>query len=74
MLDNVNSVVNTPSSDLPSMDLVEPGDPSNSYLYLKLTSSYIEVGGAGSDMPPSGPLSSANLEVISTWITEGAPE
>jgi hypothetical protein len=67
-------IVDQPSRQLTSMDLVEPGDTSHSYLYLKLTGAHTAAGGSGSTMPASGSLSSADRAIIRTWIEEGAPE
>ncbi|MEN0064390.1 MAG: MopE-related protein [Myxococcota bacterium] len=71
--DNVwASTVNQPSGQLSSMDLIEPGDPDNSYIWRKITGTQIAAGGAGSQMPTNGALSSADLDVWETWILEGA--
>lgn len=65
-----------PSTQLPDMRLIEPGDPDNSYLYLKLigderieglTMPYNPLTGQGS-------LSQAELADIETWIINGAVE
>ncbi len=51
--------------------LVEPGDPDNSYLYLKLLAD-ADIDGAR--MPPSGPyLTPAELETVRAWIENGDP-
>lgn len=47
---------------------VEPGEPAASWLYLKLTGQH-DVGTA---MPPGDPLAGARLDLIRTWIDEGA--
>ncbi|MCP4810861.1 MAG: hypothetical protein GY884_36460, partial [Proteobacteria bacterium] len=69
-----SSVVDTPSDDLASMDLIEPGDTATSYIWHKVSGTHSKVGGAGSTMPLGGSLSSANLAILETWIDEGAPE
>lgn len=48
---------------------VEPGDPSGSVLYDKITG-----GGVYGDQMPLGrtPLSGAQIETIRTWIAQGA--
>lgn len=52
---------------------MEPGDPNNSYLYRKVAGTHRVVGGTGNRMPPTSALSSAQIAMICTWITEGAP-
>jgi mono/diheme cytochrome c family protein len=47
---------------------VEPGDPAASWLHLKLTGQQ-DVGTA---MPPGDPLAGDRLDLIRTWIDEGA--
>lgn len=48
---------------------VDPGDPNNSVLYLKV----ISGGGVGSQMPLSGSkLSSEEMNAIRDWIAGGA--
>jgi hypothetical protein len=63
--------VNQPSLEVGSIDRVEPGDPTNSYLYRKV------VGGNGiiGDRMPSGlpPLSDAQVTLLRDWIRRGAP-
>ncbi|MCX4246268.1 c-type cytochrome domain-containing protein [Paraliomyxa miuraensis] len=64
------------SGQLSDMALIEPGDPDNSYLYLKL------IGDdriTGLQMPYNpltgeGSLSQAELSDIETWIINGAVE
>ena len=58
-----------------SLDYIEPGDPSASYLWLKMNNTQSTVpGGSGNVMPPSGMLSSADLLTVEEWITGGALE
>jgi len=47
---------------------VNPGNPDLSYLIQKLEG----PGAAGGQMPPSGPLPQADIDVIRQWITDGA--
>lgn len=50
--------------------LVEPGDPANSYLYLKLLA---DADIEGVRMPPGGPyLTPAALATVRDWIDKGA--
>jgi hypothetical protein len=45
--------------------LVEAGDSAASVLYQRLT-------GVGGIMPPTGALPAAEVEIVATWIDEGA--
>lgn len=49
------------------------GDPQNSYMFRKLENSHMDgINGNGGIMPPTGMLSESTLNLIETWITEGA--
>jgi hypothetical protein len=50
------------------MQRVNPGNPDMSYLITKLEG----PGASGGQMPPSGPLPQADIDVIRQWITDGA--
>lgn len=64
-----NNIVNVESSR--GIALVEPGDPDNSYLYLKLLA---DADIDGDRMPPGGPyLTPDALETVRAWIEKGAP-
>lgn len=75
MLDKAHSyadLVGVASSEVPSLDRIKPGDPSNSYIILKLTKAPGIVGG---QMPlGETPLPQSTIDVISQWITNGAPQ
>ena len=47
---------------------IEPGEPMNSWLYLKLTGQQ----DVGTMMPPSGSLDADLTDLVRTWIEEGA--
>jgi hypothetical protein len=64
-----NNLVGIPSNQQPSINLVEPEDPANSYLYMKITGA---EGISGQRMPIGGQLSNADITTIETWINEGA--
>lgn len=54
---------------------ITPGDPSLSYLYLKMTNQQFDVGGRGTQMPIGRPaLTEAELQRVADWIVAGAPE
>jgi len=56
-------------SSVDGLNLVEPGSPEDSYLFLKITGDYVDVGGEGSRMPSGGRLSAADEQLVSDWIT-----
>jgi hypothetical protein len=61
-------LVDVPSNGNPGIDRVEPGQPNNSYLVLKLEGE----PSAGQQMPPGAPLPQSEIDVIRQWITDGA--
>ena len=64
-----NMLVNVPSTEVPSLMRVKPGDPDNSYIIQKLEG-HAAVGG---QMPLGGPyLSTSTIAFIRQWITNGA--
>ena len=68
------TIVGRPSSELPSMMLVDPGDPQNSYLFLKITDRHLEAGGSGRRCPiGQPPLPPSEVDSIRTWIRALAP-
>ncbi|MCW5713104.1 MAG: hypothetical protein KIT43_01130 [Bauldia sp.] len=61
-------IVLVPSSGS-ALNLVEPGRPEQSYLYLKVTGRQAEVSGMGARMPLIGiRLSDESIETIRAWI------
>jgi hypothetical protein len=73
------SLVNVPSTQLPTMDRVEPGDPAASWLVYKLdgTQNAFDAqcagGACGARMPINQPqLSAAVRDAIRAWIMDGA--
>ena len=55
------------------LNRVEPGDPDNSYLMLKLDGGHLDAGGSGARMPfNAAPLSEEVRSKIRAWIKEGA--
>ena len=52
------------------LDRVEPGQPEQSWLYLKITGAH-DVGDV---MPPSGLLPSTSRDLVRDWIADGAPD
>lgn len=68
------ALVSRPAVQLPTMNLVEPGDLAASYLWHKLNGTQGTVGGTGDQMPRlAPPLSGPELALFEAWILEGAP-
>ena len=66
-------LVGVPSTQLPSMELVKPGDPAASYLVAKLRNTHLLEGGSGDRMPINAePLGEDELQALEDWITNGA--
>lgn len=70
--DAYDNLIGKPSHQLPSMKLVEPGSPMDSYLWHKLNNTQKSVDGKGKRMPPDGLLDPDVLAVIEEWILAGA--
>jgi hypothetical protein len=64
------NTVNVSSVEMPQLRRVQPGDPTNSYLYRKITG----AGITGDRMPQAlPPLSDAQIKLVRDWIRRGAP-
>ena len=69
-----SELVGVPSTQLPSLNLVEPGRPEDSYLVAKLRGTHALDGGSGAQMPiGEEPRAEDELTAIEAWITNGAP-
>lgn len=67
------ALVGVPSYQAP-LSLVEPFEPANSYLVLKLRGTAGEVGGVASPMPiGEAALDESDIQAIEAWIANGAP-
>ncbi|HFE46339.1 MAG TPA: hypothetical protein ENJ18_12730 [Nannocystis exedens] len=66
------TLVGKPSVQLPSMNIVEPGDPDTSYLWHKLNNTQVDAGGSGGSMPLGSMLPADELAKVKTWISGGA--
>ena len=70
--------VNKESGQLPTMDWIEPGSPSTSYVWHKLKNTYESVGGPTSGKVPmpkyAYPLTDSELNMFEEWIKDGALE
>src|SRR6202521_5200546 len=72
--DSFNLLVGVPSTEVPSLLRVKPGDPDNSYIIQKLEGH----AAVGSQMPFGCPttqpcLTTSTIAFIRQWITDGAP-
>jgi hypothetical protein len=69
-----DAMVGVPSIQVPSMNLVEPGDSTISYLQHKLDATFLGVGGSGENMPRELRLLNAVVrDRLRDWIDRGAP-
>ena len=66
----LTNLVNVPAIERPELLRVAPGDPSASYMYLKLArdGGFIRAG-----MPASEPFDPRRPELARAWIEAGAP-
>lgn len=64
------NTVGVGSVEMPQLQRVAPNDPTNSYLYRKITG----AGITGDRMPLNKPpLSEAEIALVRDWIRRGAP-
>lgn len=64
------NLVNVDSREVPSLKRVDPGNPDDSYLVMKIEDA---SGIVGAQMPLGRPaLSSEEISVIREWISQGA--
>jgi anaerobic magnesium-protoporphyrin IX monomethyl ester cyclase len=69
-----SELVGVPSSELPTMNRVEPAQPDSSYLVQKLQGTQESVGGSGERMPKGGPALPSFTDQVRKWIEDGAAE
>jgi hypothetical protein len=68
------NTVNVASTELPTMDRIEPSQPDMSYLIHKIQGTHLGIGGTGQRMPLGGaPLTQEQIDAIRTWVSAGAP-
>lgn len=66
----LGNIVNVPSSQMPALSRIAPGDPANSYLVRKIGGGGAFIGAA---MPLGrAPLSGAQIQAIVRWVEQGA--
>lgn len=63
-----DNIVGVKSTQRTNEFLIKPNYPEESYLYRKLTGENID----GTVMPPSGKLNHIQLDIIKSWIENGA--
>lgn len=70
--DAFGQIVGVPSVERPGLLRVDPGDPDDSYLVMKIEG---RAGIAGARMPLGRPaLTADEIQSIRAWITDGAPD
>lgn len=68
--ESYDNLVNQPSIEVTTLQIVEPMNPADSYLIIKLTG---ELGIVGDTMPQGGGLLPADeIQLIRDWIQAGA--
>ncbi len=70
--ESYKALVNAPSKEVPTMVRVKPGDPDQSYLWLKLEHRSSEGVGMPKGFFSSKKLSRNELDAIKAWIASGA--
>jgi hypothetical protein len=68
------NTVNVAATELGSMSRVKPGDLANSYLIHKINGTQGNVAGSGSQMPLGGSLTTSEIQTITKWVQDGAPQ
>jgi len=63
-----NSLVNVPSTSNSNFVRVQPGNSANSFIIKRLRN----IGESSGIMPPSGKLSENAIQLVETWINNGA--
>lgn len=61
------------SVEVPAQTLLVPGNPAQSYLVCKSTPGCEDLPDRAELMPPPGGLGATDLDLLSRWITAGAP-
>lgn len=64
-----DNIVNVPSLQKPDIMRIQPYQPDNSYLYMKVVGT---EGIDGDSMPAGGQLSNDQVDILRQWIVEGA--
>ena len=67
--EDIAQIVGPSSTGKPDFRLIEPGDPVNSYLLMKIRG---DEGIAGDRMPPAGALEAEQIARVEAWVEDGA--
>ena len=68
-----DALVGQPAIQVPSMPLIDPGNPDHSYAVQKIRGTASGVGGVATRMPLNAPpLSDEDQATIESWILAGA--
>ena len=67
-LSDITSAICRSSRQVSSMNLIEPGDAQNSYLYHKVAGSHTSVGGSGRQMPLGGSWTLDEVDRLAEYI------
>ncbi|GEJ56499.1 hypothetical protein [Anaeromyxobacter diazotrophicus] len=68
-----DALVGQPALQVPSLPLVDPGNPDHSYVVLKVRGTASGVGGVATRMPLNAhPLSDEDQAALESWILAGA--
>ena len=68
-----DALVGQPAIQVPSMPLIEPGNPDRSYTVLKIRGTASGAGGVATRMPLNArPLSDEDQAAVESWILAGA--
>ena len=70
----LKNLLNVPSDEVPGIVRVKPGDPEQSYLWLKLDHRAQKGGGMPKGFLFSKSLPQDQLDLIKAWIAGGAKE
>jgi hypothetical protein len=70
--DSYKALVNVPSREAPATLRVKPGDPEQSYLWLKLEHRTEEGSGMPKGFFSAKRLAQKDLDVVMAWIAAGA--
>ena len=70
--ESYKALVNVPSREVPATLLVKPGDPEQSYLWLKLDHRSEEGSGMPKGFFSARKLSERDLDTVRSWIAAGA--
>ncbi|MEX2399809.1 MAG: hypothetical protein WD423_03490 [Rhodothermales bacterium] len=66
-----DALVNVPSTEVPELLLVEPGNAADSYLYIKIVGGD-RIAEGTLRMPIGRDLTPAQIDLVRNWIDDGA--